>query len=64
MEGTYFDDFLQMPFETPWNLATGYRRNLERGDYSAIRAQVLYDWMMDHHFATARETGGLRNVNR
>lgn len=48
-----FDTFLQTPFNPPWALAPNYRRNLQRGDYSAIRAQVLYDFLRDHHFAAA-----------
>ncbi|WP_227267339.1 hypothetical protein [Roseobacter weihaiensis] len=34
-----FDQFLQTPFDPPWNLAVNYRRNLQRGEYSAIRAK-------------------------
>ncbi|MCE8006834.1 hypothetical protein [Aestuariivita sp.] len=48
-----FDDFLQTPFNPPWALAPNYRRNLQRGDYSAIRAQMLYEFLQDHHFAAA-----------
>lgn len=45
-----FDQFLQTPFNPPWNLADSYRRNLQRGEYSAIRAKVLYDFLLNHHF--------------
>ena len=48
-----FDEFLQIPFNPPWALAPNYRRNLQRGDYSAIRAQVLYEFLRDHHFTVA-----------
>lgn len=48
-----FDDFLQIPFNPPWALAPNYRRNLQRGDYSAIRARALYEFLRDHHFTTA-----------
>ena len=51
-----FDDFLQRPFNPPWALAANYRRNLQRGDYSAIRAKVLYDFLMQHHFPAAHST--------
>ena len=45
-----FDDFLQRPFNPPWALAANYRRNLQRGDYSTIRAKVLYDFILTQHF--------------
>ena len=68
LSGRYFDDFLQIPFKDPWNLAPGYRRNLQRGEYSSIRAKVLYDFILKHHFQTGhekapgiiRETVGMR----
>lgn len=49
-----FDQFLQTPFDPPWNVGPNYRRNLQRGEYSAIRAGVLHDFLMRHHFAAAR----------
>lgn len=48
-----FDQFLQTPFDPPWNLAANYRRNLQRGEYSAIRAKVLYEFMIANHFTVA-----------
>lgn len=48
-----FDQFLQTPFNPPWSLADNYRRNLQRGEYSAIRAKVLYDFLLNHHFNVA-----------
>lgn len=48
-----FDQFLQTPFDPAWNLADNYRRNLQRGEYSAIRAKVLYDFLLSHHFNIA-----------
>lgn len=48
-----FDEFLQTPFNPPWSLAENYRRNLQRGDYSAIRAKALYDFLLNHHFDVA-----------
>lgn len=50
MANERFDDFLQRPFNPPWALAANYRRNLQRGDYSTIRAKVLYDFILAHHF--------------
>ena len=50
LTSTHFDDFLQVPFAKPWNLAPSSRRNLQRGEYSTIRAQVLYDYIHEHHF--------------
>lgn len=51
-----FDDFLQIPFSPPWSLAANYRRNMQRGNYSATRAKVLHDFLRDHHFAVAHKT--------
>jgi len=48
-----FDQFLQTPFDPNWSLADNYRRNLQRGEYSAIRAKVLYDFLLNHHFNVA-----------
>lgn len=48
-----FDQFMQTPFDPPWNLGPNYRRNMQRGDYAALRAKVLYDFLLEHHFAAA-----------
>lgn len=32
-----FDQFLQTRFDPPWNLATNYRRNLQRGESQLSR---------------------------
>jgi len=53
LENQPFDQFLQKPFDPPWSLADNYRRNLQRGEYSAIRAKVLYDFLLSHHFNVA-----------
>ncbi|MBL4767905.1 MAG: hypothetical protein JKY94_09355 [Rhodobacteraceae bacterium] len=48
-----FDRFMQTPFDPSWNLGSNYRRNMQRGDYAAVRANVLYDFLLEHHFEAA-----------
>ncbi|EEE36365.1 hypothetical protein RKLH11_198 [Rhodobacteraceae bacterium KLH11] len=53
LENEPFDQFLQTPFSPPWSLADNYRRNLQRGEYSAIRAKVLHEFLLNRHFSVA-----------
>ncbi|QBY02539.1 hypothetical protein E2K80_18835 [Rhodophyticola sp. CCM32] len=44
---------MELPFPNGWALSEGSLSNLRKGQYDAHRAQVIYDWLMQHRFAQA-----------
>ena len=55
LDNLRYDDVLDLPFETPWARGADYKRNVRSGEFSSIRAKVIYDWLMDQHFETAHK---------